>query len=143
MRKKNNCAFVSAGVLRPGAPLSCYRLFPVAKSESVASLVYDLSDLTPRLSAGPCSLPSINKALELSSQGYVFAIKINLRDRFYHISLCPSTQCHFGVLYSGQTYLVTRLPMRYNHAPDEMQYFSCVTVTLLEKRSLVSGALCI
>ena len=37
--------FVAAGILRPAQPLACYRLFPVAKSETVAHLVYDLSDL--------------------------------------------------------------------------------------------------
>ena len=87
--------------------------------------MYDLSDLTPLLSARPCNLPSIDRALDLSSQGFVWAIKIDLRDGFYHIPLCPSTQRNFGVLYDNRTHLFTKLPMGYKHAPAEMQHFSC------------------
>ena len=45
--------YVSAGVLRRGAPTACYQLFPVPKSSSVARLVYDLSLLTPLLPGRP------------------------------------------------------------------------------------------
>ena len=127
-------SFVSAGVLRPGRPLACYRLFPVAKSDSVARLVYDLSDLTPLLDTRPCALPTIDRALDLASQGFRFAIKVDLRDGFYHIPLSCHTQRHFGVLYRDQTYVFTKLPMGLKHAPAEMQHFSCVTAKLVEER---------
>ena len=89
-----------------------------------------------------CPWPSINKALELTSQGFRFAIKVDLRDGFYHIPLSRQTQRHFGVLYRDQTYVFTKLPMGLKHAPAEMQYFSCVTAKLVEEsfpgvRSLV------
>ena len=75
--------FVRAGVLRPGRPLTCYRLFAVAKSETVARLVYDLSELTPHLPTRPCVLPSVGEALGLAAQGYRYAIKLDLCEGFY------------------------------------------------------------
>ena len=115
--------FVTAGVLRPGHPVACYRLFAVPKSLTVARLVYDLSNLTPLLPNRPCALPSAGKALQMSAQGYRYAIKIDLRDGFFHIPLAESTQCHFGVMYDGQTYVFTRLHMGLKSAPAEMQHF--------------------
>ena len=105
----------------------------MAKSGSVAQLIYDLSKLTPLLHDRPCPLPSVNKALELASQGFRFAIKVDLRDGFYHIPLSRQTQRHFGVLYRDQTYVFTKLPMGLKHAPSEMQYFSCFTAKLIEE----------
>ena len=126
--------FVAAGVLRPGRPAACYRLFPVPKSETVARLVYDLSDLTPLLPCRPCSLPSVESALRWSFSGFSFAIKIDLRDGFYHIPLARSTQCHFGVLYDNTTYVFTRLPMGLKIAPSEMQLFSTAVAELVQSR---------
>ena len=83
--------FVAAGVLVPGQPRACYPLFAVSKSVKVARLVYDLSIMTPHMSRRPCHLPSIEKALQAAADGYRFAIKLDLRDGFYHIPLAPST----------------------------------------------------
>ena len=71
--------FVSAGVLRPGRPTSCYRLFTVPKSDGSARLIYDLSALTPYMPCRPCPLPSVERALSLSAAGYGFCIKIVLK----------------------------------------------------------------
>ena len=125
---------VAAGVLRLGRPVACYRLFPVAKSETVARLVYDMSELTPFLPDRPCVLPSAERALALSFEGFKYAVKIDLRDGFFHIPLAPSTQNNFGVSYGGKTYVFTRLPMGLKVAPAEMQLFSSVTVKLVEER---------
>ena len=126
--------FVAAGVLRPGRPTACYRLFPVPKSATVARLVYDLSLLTPLLPCRPCYLPSVENALELSSCGYNFGIKIDLRDGFYHIPLARSSQSHFGVLYDHKTYLFTRLPMGLKIAPSEMQFFADAVAEVVQAR---------
>ena len=125
--------FVSAGVLRPGRPTSCYRLFTVPKSDGSARLIYDLSALTPYMPCRPCPLPSVERALSLSAAGYGFCIKIDLRDGFYHIPLAASSQVKFGVSYDGQTYVFTRLPMGLSISPSEMQYFACATVKLVEE----------
>ena len=68
--------FVAAGELRPGRSLACYILFAGSKSATVARLVYELSVLTPLLPYRPCSLPSVEHALELSFRGFNFAIQI-------------------------------------------------------------------
>ena len=59
------CDFVSAGVLRPGRPRSCYRLLPVPKGDGGARLVYDLSSLTPFMPSRRCRSPSVERTLEL------------------------------------------------------------------------------
>ena len=73
--------FVAAGVLRLGRPLACCKLFAVPKSATVARLVYHLSVLTPQLPCGPCSLPSVESALELSFRGYIFLLCLRLSRR--------------------------------------------------------------
>ena len=124
--------FVAAGVLRPGRPQRCYRLFPVPKTDTTARLIYDLSSLTPFMPHRPCQLPSVERALELSAAGYTCGIKLDLRDGFYHIPLAESAGVNFGVDYDGQTYVFARLPMGLSIASSEMQYFSCATVKLVE-----------
>lgn len=126
--------FVAAGILEPGVPTHCYRLFPVAKSASEARLVYDLSALTPYMPRRSCVLPKIERALSFSVEGFKFGIKLDLRDGFYHIPLAPCTRQKFGVLYDCQTYLFTRLPMGLALAPSEMQHFACATVKIVEDK---------
>ena len=72
--------------------------------------------------------------LYLAFSGFSFAIKIDLRDGFYHIPLARSTQCHFGVLYDNTTYVFTRLPMGLKIAPSEMQMFSTAVAELVQSR---------
>ena len=126
--------FVAAGILRAGTPRRCYRLVPVPKSDGSARLIYDLSSLTPHMPRRPCSLPSVERALALSADGFNFGIKIDLRDGFYHIPLAECTQPEFGVSYDGVTYVFARLPMGLSIAPSEMQHFSCATVKLVENK---------
>ena len=125
---------VAAGVLVPGRPRRCYRLFPVPKNKSVARLIYDMSSLTPFLPHRPCVLPTIERALEAAANGFNFGLKIDLRDGFFHIPLAESTRENFGVSYEGQEYVFARLPMGISIAPSEMQHFACVTVKLVEAR---------
>ena len=124
--------FVSAGVFRPGRPRCCYRLVPVPKNESTARLIYDLSSLTPFMPRRPCSLPSVDRALELAAAGYTYGIKIDLRDGFYHIPLAESNYTKFGICYDGSTYVFTRMPMGLSIASSEMQHFACATVKLIQ-----------
>ena len=126
--------FVDAGVLRPGNPRRCYRLVPVPKSDGSARLIYDLSSLTPFMPRRPCSLPSVERALALCADGFVFGIKIDLRDGFYHIPLAESTRPDFGVYFDGACYVFARLPMGLSIAPSEMQHFSCATVKIVERK---------
>ena len=53
---------------------------------------------------------------------------------FFHIPLAEATQRHFGVLYENVRYVFTRLPKGLNLAPSEMQFFSSVTVQIVENR---------
>ena len=91
---------VAAGVLVPGRPRRCYRLFPVPKSKSVARLIYDMSSLTPFLPHRPCVLPTIERALEAAADGFNFALKIYLRDVFFssHSAGCEHAREFRGVL---------------------------------------------
>ena len=127
--------FVAAGVLRRGVPSHCYRLFAVPKSADTARLVYDLSSLTPFMPRRPCHLPSVTRAVNAAAAGFRFAIKIDLRDGFYHIPLSKSCQHLFGVLYN-ETYAFEKLPMGLSIAPAEMQQFACTTVKLIESHFL-------
>ena len=95
--------FVEAGVLAPGRPRTCYPLFAVPKTASVARLVYDLSSLTPRMPRRPCALPSVKKALQAAAEGYRFAVKIDLRDGYYHVPLAVSTREQFEIMYNNNT----------------------------------------
>ena len=124
--------FVAAGVLRRGEPSNCYRLFPVPKSTDTARLVYDLSSLTPFMPRRPCYLPNVTRAVDAAAAGFHFAIKIDLRDGFYHIPLSKSCQHLFGVMYNDQTYVFEKLPMGLSVAPAEMQQFACTTVKVVE-----------
>ena len=54
---------VAAGVLVPGRPSACCPLFAVAKTATVARLVYDLSEVTPFMPRRPCQLLSVERAL--------------------------------------------------------------------------------
>ena len=125
--------FLAAGILRPGQPQRCFRLVPIPKTDSTARLIYDLSAMTPFMHRRPCRLPSVERAMELAAEGYVYAVKIDLRDGYYHIPLAAS-QAHFGVCYEGRTYVFSRLPMGWSHSAAEMQHFACATVKLVEER---------
>ena len=127
--------FVACGVLRPSRkPINCYRLFPVPKSASIARLVYDLSQMTPFMPSRPCNLPTVQRAACAAGNGYRYAIKIDLRDGFYHLPLAESTQPNFGVLFRGETFVFTRLPMGLSIAPSEMQEFACCTVKIVQAK---------
>ena len=127
---------VRAGVLAPGRPVACYPLFAVPKTASVARIVYDLSALTPFMPRRPCKLPSIGRALQAAADGYKFAIKIDLRDGYYHIPLAPAAAAsdYFGVLFQNRTYVFRKLPMGLCIAANEMQWFACATVKVIERR---------
>ena len=126
--------FVEAGVLAPGRPRACYPLFAVPKTTSVARLVYDLSHLTPHMPRRPCALPSVEKALQAAAEGYRFAVKIDLRDGYYHVPLAVSTREQFGVMYNKTTYVFCKLPMGLSIAANEMQWFACATVKVVCER---------
>lgn len=126
--------FLRAGVLAPGRPRACYRLFAVPKTSSVARAVYDLSCLTPYMPRRPCRLPSVERALQAAAEGYRFAIKLDLRDGYYHIPLSPAASVYFGVLYENTTYVFRRLPMGLSIAAHEMQWFACATVKVVQER---------
>ena len=82
----------------------------------------------------PCKLPSIERALQAAADGYRFAIKIDLRDGYYHIPLAPAASDYFGVLYQNRTYVFRKLPMGLSTAAHEMQWFACATVKVIERR---------
>lgn len=126
--------FVSGGILEPGKPSACHSLFAVRKSASVARLVYDLSVLTPYMPRRPCSLPSVEKALLAAADGFHYAIKIDLRDGYYHVPLAPSTRHQFGVVYDNRTYVFCKLPMGLSTASNEMQWFAGATVKVIAER---------
>ena len=92
--------FVRAGVLAPGRPVACYPLFAVPKTASVARIVYDLYVLTPFMPRRPCKLPSIERALQAAADGYRFAIKIDLRDGYYHIPLAIHIQWLWLIIFN-------------------------------------------
>ena len=125
--------FVRAGVLAPGRPSACYPLFAVPKTASVARVVYNLSALTPYMPRRPCKLPSVVRALQTAAAGYRFAIKIDLRDGYYHIPLHPAASGYFGVLYDNRTYVFRKLPMGLSIAAHEMQWFACATVKIIQE----------
>lgn len=110
---------VEARLLEPGTVSSSFRLFASPKADGRVRALYDLSPLTPHLSRPSCSLP---RAIDLLSRpDALYAVKIDLRDGFFHIPLHPALRPFMGVSYQGRTYRWTALPMGLATAPSIMQ----------------------
>ncbi|KAF0301937.1 Protein P [Amphibalanus amphitrite] len=126
-------ALTRHGHLRPGRAKSAYRLFALAKDETRARVLYDLSPLTRHLEPPPCFLP---RAIDLlQSTDPLWAIKVGLRHGFYHIPIHPGLQPYMGVrLDNGEEYLWTVLPMGLATAPALMQAVMTSVVKYVQDR---------
>ena len=125
-------SLVQAGVISPGRPTSTYRLFLIPKNNTHARILYDLSLVTPRVRAPPCHLP---RAMDILADTEArFAIKLDLKDGFFHVPIHPTLSRQLGIrLSTGEAYCWNVLPMGLASAPALMQMVTSEAARLVQK----------
>ena len=82
----------------------------------------------------------MESALQLLFLDFVYGIKVDLRDGFYHIPLQRSAQRHFGVLYHDRSYVFTHLPTGLKIALSEIRQRSTPLIQRMLSSSYLVGA---
>jgi hypothetical protein len=108
------------GILSEERTTSAYRSFLVAKSDSSARLIIDLSPLTPLYRVPHITLYSAARVLS-TLRPTDQLIKIDLTSGFYQIPIHPNHRRFYGIYYRGRHLALTRLPMGHPLAPYILQ----------------------